>query len=153
MTWGVYNDFDQSALPGEDISVTFGTLTFLEDEDYQLIEFDIVDDDEPELTEVYEFRLMNVDSGQLASNGRVARVTIQENDDPYGAYEFGASSRVVESPEDIPVGGSAMVDLNVTRNQGTFGNVTVNIAHPQCSPMLCLCIKEAFLCRLYGKYS
>jgi len=126
VTWGVFNSLGQSVVSGEDISVTFGTLTFLEDDSYQLIEFDIVDDVEPELMELFEFQLLNVNSGSLAPTGTAASVTILENDDPYGAYEFEVSSRDVEIPEDIPVGGSAMVDLDVSRNQGTFGYVMVS---------------------------
>ena len=126
VTWGVFNNLDQSVVSGEDISITFGTLTFPEDESYQLIEFNVIDDVVPELTELFEFRLLNVNSGSFASSGMVASVTILENDDPFGAYEFEASSRDVEIPEDIPAGGSRMVDLDVNRNQGTFGNVMVN---------------------------
>ena len=124
--WGVFDNLGQSVVSGDDISVTFGTLTFLEDESYQLIEFDIIDDVEPELMELFEFQLLNVNLGLLATSGTVASVTIIENDDPYGAYEFEVSSRDVEIPEDIPVGGSALVNLNVSRNQGTFGNVMVS---------------------------
>lgn len=125
MTWGAYDSLGQLAIPGIDISTTFGTLTFLDGEAYQSIEFNAIDDDEPELMEVYEFQLLNVTIGMLASNDTTATVTVLENDDPYGAFEFGATSRDVEIAEDIPVGGSSSVDLQVDRNRGTFGEVMV----------------------------
>ena len=75
--------------------------------------------------ELFEFQLLNVTAGMLAPNDTVAIVTVLENDDPYGAYEFGVTSRDVEIPEDIPLGGSSSVDMLVERRQGTFGEVTV----------------------------
>ena len=125
LTWGAFNSLGQVATPGLDISTTSGILTFLDGEAYQSIEFNVIDDNEPELMELFEFQLLNVTAGMLDSNDTIAMVTVLENDDPYGAYEFEAMSRDVEIPEDIPVGGSSSVDILVERNQGTFGDVTV----------------------------
>lgn len=108
-----------------DLSVTSGTLIFLDGQDNQSIEFNVINDTEPELMELLEFQLLNVTAGMLASNDTVAIVTVLENDDPYGAYEFAAMSRDVEIPEDIPLGGSSSVDMLVERRQGTFGEVMV----------------------------
>ena len=125
LTWGAFNSLGQLATPGLDISPTSGIITFVDGEAYQLINFDVVNDAVPELMELFEFQLLNVTAGLLASNDTVAIVTVLENDDPYGAYEFGTTSRDVEIPEDIPAGGSSSLDIQVERNQGTFGNVTV----------------------------
>ena len=125
LTWGAFDSLGQIATPGLDISVTSGILTFLDGEAYQSIEFDVINDKEPELMELFEFQLLNVTAGMLASNDTIAMVTVLENDDPYGAYEFEAMSRDVEIPEDIPVGGSSSVDIQVERNNGTFGDVMV----------------------------
>lgn len=125
LTWGAFNSLGQLAIPGLDISVTSGILTFLDREAYQSIEFNVIDDNEPELMELFEFQILNVTAGMLASNDTVAIVTVLENDDPYGAYQFETMSRVVEIPEDIPIGGSSLVDMQVERNQGTFGQVMV----------------------------
>ena len=97
----------------------------MDGQDHQSIAFNVLNDTEPELMELFEFRLLNVTAGMLASNDTVAIVTVLENDDPYGAYEFEATSRDVEIPEDIPVGGSSSVNMMVERRQGTFGEVTV----------------------------
>lgn len=125
ITWGAFDSLGQLATPGVDLSVTSGTLTFLDGQDNQSIVFNVLNDAEPELMELFEFRLLNVMAGMLASNDTVAIVTVLENDDPYGAYEFGATSRDVEIPEDIPIGGSSSVGMVVERRQGTFGEVTV----------------------------
>lgn len=125
LTWGAFDSLGQLATPGIDISVTFGTLTFLDGEVYQSIEFNVLNDAEPELMELFEFRLLNLTAGMLASRDIVTIVTVLENDDPYGAYEFEATSRNVEIPEDIPVGGSSSIDIEVERTQGTFGEVMV----------------------------
>ena len=108
-----------------DLSVTSGTLIFPDGQDNQSIEFNVINDTEPELMELFEFQLLNVTAGMLASNDTVAIVTVLENDDPYGAYEFGVTSRDVEIPEDIPFSGSSSVDMLVERRQGMFGEVTV----------------------------
>ena len=133
LTWGAFNSVGRLATPGLDISPTSGILTFVDGEIYKLIEFTVIDDDEPELMEVFEFELLNVTAGMLASNDTIAMVTVLENDDPYGAYEFGATSRDVEIPEDIPAGGSSTVDIQVERNQGTFGQVMVRNYTCQCN--------------------
>lgn len=126
ITWGAFNSLGQLVTPGLDISTASGILTFLDGETYQSIEFNVTDDNEPELMELFEFELLNVTAGRLASNDIVAIVTVLENDDPYGAYEFESASQDVEIPEDIPVGGSPLVHMQVERNQGTIGNVTVS---------------------------
>ena len=125
LIWGAFDSLGQIATPGLDFSTTSGILTFLDGEAYQLIEFDVINDNEPELMEPFEFQLLNVTAGMLAPNDTITMVTVLENDDPYGAYEFEAMSRDVEIPEDIPVGGSSSLDIQVNRNQGTFGEVTV----------------------------
>ena len=79
--------------------------------------------------ELFEFQLLNVTAGRLSTDGIISTVTVLENDDPYGAYEFGVTSQNVEIPEDIPIGGSSVVDMQVDRNQGTFGEVMVCELH------------------------
>ena len=125
LTWGIFDSLGQPAMLGLDFSTTSGLITFMDGEAYQSIEFNVIDDTEPELMELFEFRLLNVTAGRLNSSSTVAMVTVLENDDPYGAYEFEASSQEVEIPEDIPLGDSSSIDIQVDRNQGTFGEVTV----------------------------
>ena len=125
LTWGIFDSLGWLAMLGLDFSTTSGLITFVDGETYQSIEFNVIDDTEPELMELFEFRLLNVTAGRLDSSGTVAMVTVLENDDPYGAYEFETSLREVEIPEDIPLGGASSVDIQVDRSQGTFGEVTV----------------------------
>jgi len=129
LTWGAFDSLGQLATTGLDISVTSGILTFMDGEAHQSIEFNVTDDEEPELMELFEFQLLNVTAGRLSTDGIISTVTVLENDDPYGAYEFGVTSQNVEIPEDIPIGGSSVVDMQVDRNQGTFGEVMVCELH------------------------
>lgn len=54
---------------------------------------------------------------------RTVRITIKDNDDPQGVFSFRTTRITV--PENATSGKSRMVDLEVQRTKGTFGDVSV----------------------------
>ena len=54
---------------------------------------------------------------------RTARVTIRDNDDPQGVLSFRTTRITV--PENATSGKSRIVELDVQRTKGTFGDVSV----------------------------
>ena len=54
---------------------------------------------------------------------RTVRVTVRDNDDPQGVFSFRTTRITV--PENATSGKSRMVELEVQRTKGTFGDVSV----------------------------
>jgi len=102
-----------------------GTLTFGPSDVVQTFSLTLLDDSTPELEKVFFVNLTNP-SGNIGtpglSIGSTLAINIQPSDDAYGRFGFRTDSvaRVVEER----IGGTP-VTLTVTRDGGTFGNVSV----------------------------
>ena len=121
------------ALPGKDYVVTKSSVDFNEGEFRKQIFIETVDDTEkpvPEKNEVFLLELFDVvlltsneikGSPRLSAN-RVAVISIEDNDDPYGMISFVENSRNVVTTEE-----QGIVQLEVERSGGSLGRATVEI--------------------------
>ena len=76
----------------------------------------------PELEELFSIRLLNATAGATVttSGSRVATITVEANDHPYGLFAFSSAFRPLGVSEDV-----GEVEVMVTREFGDMGNVTV----------------------------
>ena len=121
------------ALPEKDYVVTKSSVDFNEGEFRKQIFIETVDDTEkpvPEKNEVFLLELFDVvlltsneikGSPRLSAN-RVAVISIEDNDDPYGMISFVENSRNVVTTEE-----QGIVQLEVERSGGSLGRATVEI--------------------------
>ena len=121
------------ALPGKDYVVTKSSVDFNEGEFRKQIFIETVDDTEkpvPEKNEMFLLELFDVvlltsneikGSPRLSAN-RVAVISIEDNDDPYGMISFVENSRNVVTTEE-----QGIVQLEVERSGGSLGRATVEI--------------------------
>lgn len=105
-------DFDDTDFPLK--------VTFAADESEQKVVIPLEDDDLDEPAETIELALTNL-QGENAELGdqTTATVKIQDNDDP-GNLEFAAAEYIVEENK-------GSIDVQVRRNGGTKGKVSVNL--------------------------
>jgi Ca2+-binding RTX toxin-like protein len=104
-------DFDDTVFPI--------TLTFAADESEQKVVIPLVDDDLDEPAETIELALTNLQGENAELGDKTTIVKIQDNDDP-GNLEFAAAEYIVGENK-------GSIDIQVRRNGGTNGKVSVNL--------------------------
>ena len=138
LQWTVYqvntSTGDRSIASNTDISPTSNFVSFPEESTSASINFAVINEELPELEELFEVELsittVDGDSEDGARLGEfsIAMVTVSENDDPYGLFRVADDSKMVEVAEDVPEGEveAAMVSVVVERTFGILGNVQVS---------------------------
>ena len=155
LQWTVYQlsteTSDRFPASSEDIFPITDTVSFLNGSTSNVIQIDIVDDILPELQEIFQVELAiaivlgDSEDGARLGEFSTAVVTVPESDFPYGLFQVGEESRVVEIAEDVPgdqpeLGGLL---IKVERTFGTLGEVQVSgrawITRPlrESLPVLC----------------
>ncbi|XP_033109462.1 adhesion G-protein coupled receptor V1-like [Anneissia japonica] len=133
----MYSMFDSS---GESNIVDFfnvpNFITFQPGEIMKNISFVANSDNIPELDEIFDLRLESYGSPPSDLGERTnIMVTILENDDPYGVFQFEQSPTIIYIDESKGTPQVAAY-FPVERTQGTFETVTVSwIVSPQMSPI------------------
>jgi G-protein coupled receptor 98 len=115
VNWVVGGNASDDVVPGS------GSIVFGEGVTVEGIELSIVNDMMAEFSESFTVTLTQVSDGQLDSSNTIATVTVEANDDPYGAFAFSPASQPVRVQEDA---GVAMV--TIIRQFGVTGRVEVS---------------------------
>ena len=133
--WRVFEaDTLVPAVPLDDFEVVAGSVVFQDGQAEAYIELAVIADGTPELVEEFLVQLVDVTVlGDSFIEPRIdleasnSSLSIAENDDPYGLFAFSSDSQSVEVAEDVPIDNSFsdLALLNVTREKGTFGTVSV----------------------------
>lgn len=63
-----------------------------------------------------------IEFGRLATTNTTATVTIESNQDPYGVFELSVVDGGISVEENV-----VLVDFELSRTFGTFGNVSVTM--------------------------
>ncbi|XP_051498511.1 adhesion G-protein coupled receptor V1 [Apus apus] len=108
---------NQKAVTHDDISPFNGSVVFLSGESETTINITVKADDVPEMNETVLLTLdrVSVENQILKSGFTTREITILENDDPGGVFEFSPSSR---GPFNIKEGES--VELQIIRSRGSL---------------------------------
>uniref|UniRef100_A0A1X7VF86 Staphylococcus aureus surface protein A n=3 Tax=Amphimedon queenslandica TaxID=400682 RepID=A0A1X7VF86_AMPQE len=114
-----------SATPGDDFDNSTMTVIMEENEASATIIIPIINDDIPELSEVFAIQLLSAYlesdpsvSVPLNPNSTLALITINPNDNPSGMFQFTMNELTVSEDAGI-------IDIEVVRTGGLFGSVTV----------------------------
>ncbi|XP_058132092.1 adhesion G-protein coupled receptor V1 [Dasypus novemcinctus] len=111
-----------TAIAGEDYSIASSDVVLLEGETSKAVPIYVINDIYPELEETFLVQLLNETTGGARLGALTeAIVVIEASDDPYGLFGFQITKFTVEEPEF----NSVKVNLQIIRNSGTLGNVTV----------------------------
>ncbi|XP_039767131.1 adhesion G-protein coupled receptor V1 [Ornithorhynchus anatinus] len=124
-----------SALPeGVDYSVEGHSVIFLHGQNQSFILVTIVDDSESEFAEQFEIQLVGASGGAVLGHHLVSRITIVENDSPYGIVRFLNRSRIT-----LPNPNSTLpLPLVLERTGGLLGEIQIdwNILGPNSQKVL-----------------
>ncbi|MBN3308256.1 GPR98 protein, partial [Amia calva] len=114
-----------TARVGEDFSVASSDVVLLEGETSKPVPIYIINDNRPELEEMFRIELLNqTTGGALLGDLTQTIITILPSDDPFGSFVFQAAPITVEEP----AVNSTQINLPIVRNAGTVGNVTLQWA-------------------------
>ncbi|XP_041376199.1 adhesion G-protein coupled receptor V1-like [Gigantopelta aegis] len=122
-------DILQEALPGSDFIVNNGHIDLVGGQSSGAISVDIVNDDLPEIDEVFLVKLTQVEliglgdkdlPPRLASSGVIAEIIIGANDGAKGVFVFRSDSRRMTVNEM-----NINISLGIIREGGLYGNVSV----------------------------
>ncbi|XP_015763361.1 PREDICTED: G-protein coupled receptor 98-like [Acropora digitifera] len=131
---------DQSlATPGEDFIEGRRSIIIGDNVDVGSIPVLVMDDDVPELDQVFIVKIIGVELVNpakynntvppLLGSHLVSQITLSANDDPYGVFKF-PQARVFLTESSDPY------NITVLRSQGTFGKETVNFFVRQVDALL-----------------
>uniref|UniRef100_A0A8C4S4U8 Adhesion G-protein coupled receptor V1 n=1 Tax=Erpetoichthys calabaricus TaxID=27687 RepID=A0A8C4S4U8_ERPCA len=89
------------------------------------LKFRIINDEKPEIGESFILHLKNVTGDAVLQNPSQIQILIEPNDEPYGVLSInsGLLGQKVIFNEDLLM---RFEGINITRNGGTYGNVSVN---------------------------
>jgi G-protein coupled receptor 98 len=107
---------------GVDFTPDSGTVIFAAQQMSAAIPIQILNDIAPEFDEQFSVRIIDVGVAHLGLPSSSA-ITIQQNDDPNGAFDFSMSSRFLDVEE--PQAVAKTVTLTVERSGGLTGVITV----------------------------
>ncbi|XP_047139693.1 adhesion G-protein coupled receptor V1 isoform X1 [Hydra vulgaris] len=108
--WILVNGSNEFSLSQGEVDFQYGVT-----ERFILIQ--AVDDERPELTEVYLIQLLNVSGGSISSINQTASLKLLSSDYPYGLIEFEKKSIEIEEK----ITHNAFIQVN--RSKGTFGHI------------------------------
>ncbi|XP_004345687.2 hypothetical protein CAOG_06097 [Capsaspora owczarzaki ATCC 30864] len=110
-----------SSASAADVSTVDGTLSFAPGQSTATIDISAVQDDIPELAELFDVELYNPQTGLFVSeSGSVATVTISENDNAAGVVAFAERSlKAFDS--------AGQVAIEIVRTRGLLRAVTVTV--------------------------
>ncbi|XP_071965307.1 adhesion G-protein coupled receptor V1-like isoform X2 [Antedon mediterranea] len=100
----------------------FGSVEFSDGQADAFIQLQTLDDNLPELKQVYTLRLSSVVGGATidsSNNADRASITVVASDNPHGVFEFAGQQEVLVSED------SLQLSLEVVRNAGSIGVVHV----------------------------
>uniref|UniRef100_U3K352 Adhesion G-protein coupled receptor V1 n=1 Tax=Ficedula albicollis TaxID=59894 RepID=U3K352_FICAL len=105
-----------------DFLETEGSVVIADQQSAAEIIIYLLPDDVPELDENYEVQLTSVEGGaDLDHEKRISKITVFENDDPYGVFALYSDQQSVLVDKAL----GRYVQVNVTRHAGAFGEVMV----------------------------
>ncbi|XP_071995626.1 adhesion G-protein coupled receptor V1 isoform X3 [Engystomops pustulosus] len=105
-----------------DFPETSGWIVIPDGQNIGEINLQLLPDDIPEIEETFMVQLTSVDGGADLDKGKsVVWFTVSANDDPYGVFFLDPASQRIIVDSDM----GRYVQVNVTRQAGTFGNVSV----------------------------
>ncbi|XP_062310079.1 adhesion G-protein coupled receptor V1 [Osmerus eperlanus] len=111
-----------TARAGDDYSVASSDVVLLEGESSKSVPIYIINDQVPELEEIFRIELLNQTTGGALLGERTRTViTIRPSDDPFGSFVFQAAPVTIEEPGS----NSVEVRLPIVRKAGTIGTVFV----------------------------
>lgn len=94
----------------------------------QVIQIEAVTDTVPELAECFSVTILPSNSlGRLSDNNTVARIKVAANHDPHGVFQLTSVTAPVVGSRLLVEENVGYVEFEVTRNGGTFGEVTVTL--------------------------
>ncbi|XP_059825311.1 adhesion G-protein coupled receptor V1 [Hypanus sabinus] len=128
-TGGIYADvsvkfqaLSMTARAGEDYSIASSDVILLEGETSKAVPIYLLNDMLPEPEESFHVKLINETTGGAVLGAiTLATVTIEASDDPYGSFVFEGTELIVAEPESK----TTVITLQVVRNAGTLGTVSV----------------------------
>lgn len=109
-----------------DFTASNGQLVFGPEETVKSISFVVLDDNQPEMNETFQFRLSTF-SGDVvwAPNAETTTVVISANDNQNGVISFRTENSTTLNPEvRVNEDTYSVAIFQVVRNAGTFGRVT-----------------------------
>ncbi|XP_041856249.1 adhesion G-protein coupled receptor V1 [Melanotaenia boesemani] len=108
-----------------DFIPSFGELNFAPGDSELEIAVNIIDDDIPEVEELFQVKLKNPKGGAEIGFGGQVKVIIPTNDDAYGVIGFALNSLNMEVEE---LEQNNQISLTLERKRGSFGRLTVHWA-------------------------
>ncbi|XP_028834405.1 adhesion G-protein coupled receptor V1 isoform X2 [Denticeps clupeoides] len=117
--WEIISESDTAG----DFFSLHGSVSILAGQRVAELILELMPDSVPEVEELYEVRLVAVEGGaELDSNRSIARLRVRANDEPHGVFALYAQRQAMTVDGDAL---SRHLVLNVTRQAGTFGNVSI----------------------------
>uniref|UniRef100_A0A452G4T7 Adhesion G-protein coupled receptor V1 n=1 Tax=Capra hircus TaxID=9925 RepID=A0A452G4T7_CAPHI len=116
--WELSSEFD---ITGDFLS-TKGIFTIADGDSEASFDVHLLPDDIPEIEEVYVLQLVSVKGGaKLDTEKCVIRFSVSANDDPHGIFALYSDHQSVLIGQNL----RRLIQINVTRLAGTFGDVAV----------------------------
>ncbi|XDC76153.1 hypothetical protein R6Z07F_007326 [Ovis aries] len=116
--WELSSEFD---ITGDFLS-TKGIFTIADGDSEASFDVHLLPDDIPEIEEVYVLQLVSVKGGaKLDTEKCVIRLSVPANDDPHGIFALYSDHQSVLIGQNL----RRLLQINVTRLAGTFGDVAV----------------------------
>lgn len=116
--WELSSEFD---ITGDFLS-TKGIFTIADGDSEASFDVHLLPDDIPEIEEVYVLQLVSVKGGaKLDTEKCVIRFSVSANDDPHGIFALYSDHQSLLIGQNL----RRLIQINVTRLAGTFGDVAV----------------------------
>ncbi|KAI4584561.1 hypothetical protein MJG53_007840 [Ovis ammon polii x Ovis aries] len=116
--WELSSEFD---ITGDFLS-TKGIFTIADGDSEASFDVHLLPDDIPEIEEVYVLQLVSVKGGaKLDTEKCVIRLSVPANDDPHGIFALYSDHQSILIGQNL----RRLIQINVTRLAGTFGDVAV----------------------------